>query len=96
MTVKVLGFKEKDSYRSKQGIINIYHVKPDKLVPVVSVEWLRKEIEKHNCSDYHIPRRIKTSNEQLAFIDGVVFEFEAFKRFLLSAVCARVREAKKE
>ncbi len=46
MTEKVFGFYEKDAYRTKQttvkGLINFYHIQPDKIVPVV----LKSEYDK--------------------------------------------------
>ena len=48
MSEKVLGFKEKDCVSFGEDVNNIeyFEIKPDKLVPVVSLEWFEEIIDK--------------------------------------------------
>lgn len=51
MSEKVLGFKNSDSYLAKLGEEGLawehYRVGKDKLVPVVSLEWLKNYCKTH-------------------------------------------------
>ena len=50
MSEEVLGFRKTDAYRTKQklasGMIHFYHIDPEKLVPVVSLERLNNKVKK--------------------------------------------------
>lgn len=49
MTSKVLGFEKRNSVVMGKGV-PLYCIREDKLVPVVSLEWLKRYCKKARCA----------------------------------------------
>ena len=75
MSEKVLGFKEKDAERISKGrgIFYLatrletnegYAIEKEKLVPVVSVEWLKKDLRKRIAVKYRSKKHLLDSIEE--------------------------------
>ena len=97
MSEKVLGLKKKDVEIDWFTDDMFTITGKGSFVPVVSVEWLEKLIEKHNKKEIKIPTYWTRPINQTAFIAGVNYEFEEFKFDLLSVVRQQSKsEAKKK